>query len=166
MTSYPAYQALFHPAHLSPAIRVLRARNAPLILCFLHQSFKGQDYAPVSSGTRLTGQLIDFLETWDVGDDEGESSALGQPAEAKAARLIKEWVDQRYLTLYLDERGDDQHTLTPELESALTWVAAQLEKPAFVGTESRLLDIRQKLRELVQNTDDDWLTHAQAQTLG
>ena len=31
-----------------------------------------------------------------------------------------------------------------------------LQKPAFVGTESRFLDIVHKLRELVQNSDDDW----------
>ncbi len=162
MLPYPTYQALFHPTTPYPAIRVLRARQAPLILCFLHQSFKAEAYAPVISGVRLTGLLIDFLETWELGDEDGDATTLGQPVEAKAARLIKEWVEHRYLTLYSDEHGDDQHTLTPELETALQWVAGMLEKPTFVGTESRFLDIMQKLRELVQNTDDDWLKRVAA----
>ena len=49
MPTYPDYQAFFHPERGAAALRVLRARNAPLILCFLQQSFKAETYHPVIS---------------------------------------------------------------------------------------------------------------------
>ena len=154
---YPRYRALF-AADLAPvSVRVLRGRSAPLVLCFLQESFKTSGYAPVLAGTVLVGLLADFLEKWEPDtDDAGNLNALGTPAEERAARLLKDWVREGYLTLYTDEQGHDQHTLTPELETVLDWVQSLLQKPAFVGTESRFLDIVHKLRELVQNSADDW----------
>jgi hypothetical protein len=126
------------------------------VLCFLQQSFKTGDYSPVLSTEKLAGNLALFLEDEQVADAEGDLSTLGLSCEEQAALLLKKWVRAGYLTLYTDEHGTDQHTLTPELESVLDWVHSLLDKPAHVGTESRFLDIMHKLRELVQNSDDDW----------
>jgi len=155
---YPLYRNLFSADRAPAAIRVLRSREAPLVLCFLQENFKASNYAPALATDKLVGQLADFLETWDVsgGDDEGDLTALGLSFTERAAKLVKEWVRKSYLTLYTDEQGTDQHTLTPELEGVLDWVQSLLQKPAFVGTESRFLDILHKLRELVQNSADDW----------
>ena len=155
---YQHYRQLFSFERPRPPIRLLRSRNAALVLCFLQESFKGGSYAPVLAGDKLTTQLADFLETHQAGDAEGDLSTLGLPYEEQAAQLLKKWVRDGYLTLYTDEHGADQHTLTPELESVLDWVHSLLDKPAHVGTESRFLDIMHKLRELVQNADDDWRT--------
>ena len=120
MSAYPRYRALFAADHAPVSIRVLRSRSAPLVLCFLQESFKKGSSAPVLAGEKLTGLLADFLETWEPDtDDEGNLATLGIPAEERAARLLKDWVREGYLTLYTDEQGTDQHTLTPELESAL-----------------------------------------------
>ena len=155
---YPRYRTLFSPDRPAAPMRLLRSRNAPLVLCFLQESFKTGNYAPVVSGDKLTDLLANFLETWQTGDDEGDLPTLGLPYEDQAAQLLKKWVRDGYLTLYADEHGADQHTLTPELESVLDWVHSLLDKAAFVGTESRFLDIMHKLRELVQNSADDWRT--------
>lgn len=154
--SYQLYRSLFHPERTPVAIRVLRSHNAPLVLCFLQESFKSSSYAPVLASDKLTGRLADFLETWGHEEDEGDLSQLGTSTEERAVKLVKDWVRAGYLTLYTDERGTDQHTLTPELESVLDWVATLLNKPSFVGTESRFLSIVHQLRELVQNSTDDW----------
>ncbi len=158
MPAYPDYRRLFSAEHAPASIRVLRGHEAPLVLCFLQEHFKGGSYAPTVSNDRLVGQLADFLETHDLSglSDEGDLAVLGLSWAERAARLVKEWVRKSYLTLYTDEQGTDQHTLTPELESALDYVQSLLNKPAFVGTESRFLDILHKLRELVQNSADDW----------
>ena len=108
------------------------------------------------AGEKLSVLLADFLEDEQTGDAEGDLITLGLPYDDQAAQLLKKWVRHGYLTLYTDEHGTDQHTLTPELESVLDWVHSLLDKPAHVGTESRFLDILHKLRELVQNSDDDW----------
>ena len=154
--SYPRYRALFSPDRPAVSVRLLRSRNAPLVLSFLQESFKAGGYAPVLAGDQLTGLLADFLETWQAGDDEGDLTTLGLPYEDQAAQLLKKWVRDGYLTLYTDEHGADQHSLTPEVESVLDWTHALLDRPAHVGTESRFLDILHKLRELVQNSDDNW----------
>jgi len=139
---------------------VLRSHEAPLVLCFLQENFKAGNYTPALATDKLVGQLADFLETWDVSgsDDEGDLTALELSFTERAAKLVKEWVRKSYLALYTDEQGTDQHTLTPELESVLDWVQLLLNKPTFVGTESRFLDILHQLRELVQNSADDWQT--------
>ncbi|TVT41854.1 DUF3375 domain-containing protein [Hymenobacter setariae] len=155
---YPRYRALFSPDRPAVFVRLLRSRNAALVLCFLQESFKAGSYAPVLSGEKLNGLLADFLEVNQAGDEEGDLTILGLPYEDQAAQLLKKWIRDGFLTLYTDEHGADQHTLTPELENVLDWVHALLDKPAHVGTESRFLDILHKLRELAQNTDTDWRT--------
>lgn len=154
---YVDYRKLFSPERPSAAVRLLRSQNAPLVLCFLQQSFKAGNYSPVLASEELARDLAEFLETEQAGDaEEGDLTTLGLPYDEQAAQLLKKWVRHGYLTLYTDEHGTDQHTLTPELESVLDWVHSLLDKPAHVGTESRFLDIMHKLRELVQNSDDDW----------
>ncbi len=153
---YSRYRALFSSERPAVFVRLLRSRNAPLVLCFLQESYKAGSYTPEVSGEKLNGLLADFLEEHQAGDEEGDLTTLGLPYEDQAAQLLKKWVRDGYLTLYADEHGADQHTLTPELESVLDYVQALLDKPAHVGTESRFLDILHKLRELVQNTGDDW----------
>ncbi|WP_375418689.1 DUF3375 family protein [uncultured Hymenobacter sp.] len=156
--SYPLYRSLFSADRAPAAVRVLRSRSAPLVLCFLQEMFKAGSYTPVLANDKLTSQLADFLETQGLTgqEEEGDLSGLGISFEDQAPRLLKHWVREGYLTLYTDEQGTDQHTLTPELESVLDWVHSLLQKPSFVGTESRFLDILHKLRELVQNSADDW----------
>lgn len=162
MSSYPRYRALFDsarpvvPTQFTVPIKVLKRQQAPLILCFLRESFKTGDYSPVLPGEKIVGQLTSFLETWEPEEDEEGVLTLGLPCEERAARLLKDWVREGYLTLYSDDNGEDQHSLTPELESVLDWVHSLLDKPAHVGTESRFLDIMHKMRELVHNSADDW----------
>ncbi|TGE23864.1 DUF3375 family protein [Hymenobacter aquaticus] len=156
MPTYPDYQAFFHPERGAASLRVLRARNAALILCFLQQSFKAETYNPVISHAVLLAQLTDFLQDWNITGEEGDVAALSAAPEEKAAKFLRDWVQQGYLTLYTDDQGEDQHCLTPALESVLDWVTSQLTKRSFVGTESRFLDILQKLRELVRESQNDW----------
>ncbi len=153
--SFLLYRNLFAAERAPASVRVLRSHNAPLVLCFLQENFKGSPYTSVLANDQLIGRLADFLETCGF-SEEGDLALLGLTFEERAAKLVKDWVRAGYLSLYTDELGTDQHTLTPELESALDWVASVLNKPSFVGTESRFLNILHQLRELVQNSADDW----------
>lgn len=156
--NYTRYRTLFSPDRPAVFVRLLRSRNAALVLCFLQESFKAASYSPELAGEKLAYLLAEFLENNQVSDDDGDLATLGLPYEDQAAHLLRKWVRDGYLTLYTDEHGADRHTLTPELESVLDWVHSLLDKPAHVGTESRFLDILHKLRELVQNSGDDWRT--------
>lgn len=162
--NYPRYQAFFSVDRVPVPIKVLRSRNPALVLCFLQEAFKAEQYSPTLAHERLTGNLADFLETWIATDDEfAEESGLASVVmgvEEKAEKLIKDWVREGYLTLFTNDQGDDLHSLTPDMETVLDWVASLMQKRSLVGTESRFLDIVQKLRELVQNTSDDWRVKA------
>ncbi len=152
---YPEYKKLFQTESNTIAIKILRARNTALILCFLQESFKAKNYSPTISSDILINQLVDFLENWGVSDEE-DLATNTLNIEDKAAKYIKDWVKEGYLSLYSDDAGQDLHSLTPDIESVLDWVATLMKKRNFIGMESRFLDIFYKLRELVQNTDDDW----------
>ncbi|MBN8823355.1 MULTISPECIES: DUF3375 family protein [unclassified Spirosoma] len=158
--NYAGYQAFFNAERVPVPIKVLRSRNPALVLCFLQEAFKADHYSPTLTHERLTVNLADFLETWLATDDElpeeGSLASVVMGVEEKAEKLIKDWVREGYLTLYTNDQGDDLHSLTPDMETVLDWVASLMQKRSFVGTESRFLDILQKLRELVQNTSDDW----------
>ena len=152
--TYTDYKKLFNSEN--PSIKVLRARNAPLILCFLQKSFKAKDYTPTIANEKLVGLLADFLESWQIGEDEDDLAGFILSGEEKAIKFIKDWVKDGYLSLYTDDSGQDLHSLTPEIETVLDWVVSLMQKRSFVGTESRFLDIFHKLRELIQNTSEDW----------
>ncbi|RCR71470.1 DUF3375 domain-containing protein [Larkinella punicea] len=155
---YPKYQAFFNPERTPVPLKVLRARTAPLILSFLQENFKNTDYTPALTNERLVNNLADFLETWNTRDDEGDLASAVLGFDDRAAKFIRDWVREGYLTLYSDDQGQDMHSLTPDMENVLDWVASLMRKQSFVGTESRFLDIVNKLRDLVQNTSEDWQT--------
>ena len=150
---YIKYQNLLNTAI---PLKLLRAKNAPLILCFLEAMFKSKDYTITLSNETLIGSLADFLEDEDISEEEGDLANLKLNYEEKSTKYIKDWVREGYLSLYTDDQGQDLHSLTPEMESVLEWISSLLQKRSFVGTESRFLDIFSKLRELVQNTSENW----------
>ena len=155
--NYPRYQSFFAADRTPVPIRVLRSRNPALVLCFLQEAFKADNYTPILTNERLVGSLADFLETWgDADEDDSDLTSVVMSFEEKAAKRIRDWVREGYLTLYTNDQGDDIHSLTPDMETVLDWVTSLMHKRSFVGTESRFLDIVQKLRELVQNTSEDW----------
>jgi len=133
-------------------VKVFRSRNPALLLCFLQESFRDSDDTTTLSNYVLTDKLADFMETWASAGEETDLSGAAMTPEEKATKLIKDWVRDGYLTLYTDDQGEDLHSLTPEMENVMDWVASLMQKRTFVGTESRFLDIIHKLRELVQNT--------------
>lgn len=155
--SFLKYQSFFSTEKPLIPIKVLRARNVALILSFLQENFKeNNNYSPSISNEVLVFKLIDFLDTWSIGEVEGDISEFGMSFEDKAVKYIKDWVKEGYLSLYTDDMGQDLHSLTPEIEGVLDWVDSSMKKKSFVGTESRFLDILHKLQELVQNTSEDW----------
>jgi len=155
------YQSFFNADKTPTAVKVLRARNVSLILSFLKENFKENDYSPSISNEILIDKLTDFLDTWNIGEEDGDISGLGLSYEEKATKYIKDWVKEGYLSLYTDDQGQDLHSLTPEMESVLDWIDSLMKKKSFVGTESRFLDILHKLQELVQNTSEDWQVKVQ-----
>jgi hypothetical protein len=137
----------------SPAIRMVRAKNAPLIASFLFLAFKQENKFSVPED-RLLDKLADYLRYIEfVADDEYEILASDDYLD-KARKLVQKWTDFEYLRNYHDEDGAVVYELTSSSEKALDWICS-LEKKEFVGTESKFKSIFSKLKELVEYSTVD-----------
>src|ERR1700733_288772 len=132
----------------SPAWRLLRAENAPLVLSFLQQVFVNDNVRSIPAG-ELASRLDDEL----FGLNERTPGSF--PKQARA--YLDDWASPQsgWLRKYYPEGTDEPHfDATPAVEKALQWVRALRERE-FVGTESRLNTIFELLRQIVFGTESD-----------
>ncbi len=136
----------------SPAWRLLRADNAPLVLSFLHQVFVADNVRSVSA-TELVSRLDD--ELYAVNQRESEQGGRQFPKAAKA--YLDDWAapEAGWLRKYYPDGTDEPHyDATPAVEKALQWIQGLGERE-FVGTESRLNVIFELLRQIAFGTEPD-----------
>jgi flagellar motility protein MotE (MotC chaperone) len=133
----------------SPAWRLLRADNAPLMLSFFARVFVDDNIRSIS-GPDLVSKLDD--ELYALNEQLGDGTF---PRPAKG--YLDDWAapDAGWLRKYYPEGSDEPHfDATPAVEKALTWVKG-LRTRSFVGTESRLNTIFSLLREMVFGAETD-----------
>ncbi|HLQ54281.1 MAG TPA: DUF3375 domain-containing protein [Streptosporangiaceae bacterium] len=136
----------------SPAWRLLRADNAPLVLSFLHRVFVTDNVRSISA-TQLASRLDDELYALNQRDSERGGRTF--PKQAKA--YLDDWAaaEAGWLRKYYPEGTDEPHyDATPAVEKALHWIQS-LHEREFVGTESRLKVIFDLLRQIVFGTEAD-----------
>jgi hypothetical protein len=136
----------------SPAWRLLRADNAPLVLSFLGQVFVDDNVRDISAS-----QLISRL------DDElfALNERLGEGTYPKSAKAyLDDWSapEAGWLRKFYPLGSDEPHyDATAAVERAVAWVRG-LRDRAFVGTESRLNTVFELLRQLVFGSETDGQT--------
>jgi hypothetical protein len=136
----------------SPAWRLLRADNAPLVLSFLHRVFVA-DNARSVSGAELASRLDD--ELYALNQRDGEQGGRRFPKGARA--YLDDWAapGAGWLRKFYPDGTDEPHyDATPAVEKALQWLESLRERE-FVGTESRLKVIFELLRQIVFGTEPD-----------
>ena len=135
----------------SATIKLLRAKNAPLILSFLQREFKATNRLVIAN-YELVNKLADYLEALHYLDEDDPYENMLQ----RAKQYIDDWCNEenRYLRKFPDETGESVHELTSDTEKAFQWIES-LDKKEFIGTESRFLDIFAKLRELIEHSSAD-----------
>jgi hypothetical protein len=133
----------------SPAWRLLRADNAPLILSFLGRVFVEENVRDIAA-SQLISQLDDELFAL--------NERLGDGTYPKAARAyLDDWSapEAGWLRKYYPPGSDEPHyDATPAVEKAVAWVR-RLRDRSFVGTESRLNTVFELLRQLVFGLQTD-----------
>lgn len=130
------------------AWKLLRAKNAPLILSFLGRFFIEDNHGAVSA-TVLLSELDDHL--YDL-----EESAPGVYDRAPQAYL-DDWSDPARGWLrkfYPHDSEEVYYDATPSVEKAYRWVQ-DLGQRSFVGTESRLHTLVELLRQMVYGSEAD-----------
>lgn len=131
-----------------PAWRLLRVRNAPLVLSFL-----GGFFIDGNRGATPAGELVAALDDqlYAIHRTDPERFA-GEPAA-----YLEDWAsaERAWLRRFYPAGSDEVHyEATPALEKAYRWVEA-LQTRAFVGTESRLHILVELLRQMVHGSETD-----------
>lgn len=130
----------------SAILRLLRSRNAALILSFLHKQFKVTQRVSVAQ-PELETKLGDYLEFL---REIYPSFCPQSPKE-----YLSEWCDNQLLRKTFDSSDDPIFTLTPAAEKAITWLEDLQQRDEFVGTESRFLQIFSLLKEIRDHSTTD-----------
>ncbi len=152
MSVVPSFDEIAWLRDNSPAWRLLRADNAPLVLSFLHRVFVTDNVRSISA-TQLASRLDDELYALNQRDSERGGRTF--PKRAKA--YLDDWAaaEAGWLRKYYPEGTDEPHyDATPAVEKALHWIQS-LQEREFVGTESRLKVIFDLLRQIVFGTEAD-----------
>ena len=131
----------------NPALRIISADSAPLLLSFFHRVFIEPNRRSIPHEELLSLLEDELFRLREIhGDDIPKMTAK---------QYLAQWCDNNaYLSKRYPERGDEPiYDLTPSVAKAMEWVADLKPKP-FVGTESRLLTVFNLLREINSKASD------------
>ncbi|WP_154859663.1 DUF3375 domain-containing protein [Cyclobacterium xiamenense] len=137
-------------------LKLLRARNLPLIISFLYREYKVGEQISIPY-QHLVQRLADFLDEIEYRDedDEVKSDRLILAFDEKAKLYIDRWIDANYLRNMMDDaRKEPLVFLSKHVERAFQ-VFELLKDREFVGTESKFKDIFTKLRDIIENANPD-----------
>lgn len=132
-----------------PALKLLAADNAPLIISFLFKVFVEPNIRALPF-SELQSRLGDYIFKL----REIHGSEL-YPRSAK--EYLDDWAnpEKGILRKFYPPQGDEaEYDLTPAAAQAIDWLQGLAEKQ-FVGTESRLLTVFDLLHDIVQRTEKD-----------
>ncbi|MDI9637136.1 DUF3375 domain-containing protein [Geitlerinema splendidum] len=140
------YEQIKRELETSATLKLLRSRNAALVLSFLHKQFKVTQQVSVAQ-LELEAKLGDYVEfLQDIYPDLYPRS----PKE-----YLSEWCDDQLLRKTFDNSDDPVFTLTPAAEKAIAWLEDLQQRDEFVGTESRFLQIFSLLKEIQDRSTTD-----------
>lgn len=139
----------------SPAVQIIRMRNAPWVIPFLFKAFKTENRLTLPEPT-LINLLAEELRfhSEDIEDLEEARIEFGEDEGSRARKYLLNWVQKRLLQDFPDSDAVTQYQLSAHTEKLFQWLQS-LEKRQFVGTESRFRFLFQTLREMVEYTEDD-----------
>ncbi len=131
-----------------PTLQLLRAQNAPMVMAFLHRTFKREHKVTIPEG-QLRAALTAYL------DELREEAPLAYPKSS--VEYLADWCDEGHGFLrryYGNDANEPLFELTTGSEKALLWLES-LREARFVGTESRLESIFTGLDEILKYASAD-----------
>ena len=139
----------------SPAVQIIRMRNAQWVIPFLFKAFKTENILSLPEPA-LISLLAEELRNHSEGIEDLEEARIefGEDEESRARKYLLNWVQRRLLQDFPDGDAVTQYQLSAHTEKLFQWLVS-LEKRQFVGTESRFRFLFQTLREMVEYTEDD-----------
>lgn len=138
------------------SLRVLRAKNAPLIVSFLHREFKSQNQLSVPYPV-LQARLADYLEmiNYTVDQEEDSKGVLLLDYQDRAKAYLDNWTEQYFIRIQVDSTLGEQQVVLSRYMEKVFQVLELLQEKTFVGTESKFKDLFAKLNKLVEMANPD-----------
>lgn len=137
------YISLLLKNHTS--IRLLKADNAPLIISFLFSAFK-EEFTYSEDGGILEKELNNRLSDTLYVLNEADTIYPKRSSE-----YLTDWSNAGFLRKYPGSTDEYLYELTPAAELVFKWMD-NLEKREFIGTESRLKYLFERMEQLVGKT--------------
>jgi hypothetical protein len=130
-------------------VKLITADNAPLVISFLFKTFK-QSQSNIISNAIPERDLVTLLTDHLYLINKDEILYPKQPKD-----YLNDWTNIGFLRKYPGTGDEFLFELTPATENGFKWIDS-LEKPEFVGTDSRLKTLFEKLKELATKTTRDY----------
>ncbi|WP_126973742.1 DUF3375 domain-containing protein [Gynurincola endophyticus] len=139
----------------SPALQMLRLKNAHWVLPFLYQIFKIDQKSTVTEEVLVQALSFHLQQQEDDADILQETHIeFGDDDEARSRKYLTSWVQKRILQDTPDAEGVIHYQLSAYTEKVFQWLQ-QLQERQFVGTESRFKMMFHHLKDLVEYTEDN-----------
>jgi hypothetical protein len=140
----------------SPAIQLIRLRNAHWVLPFLNKVFQSDNTRFSISETQLLQWLTETLLNQENGQEDLEEAKilLGETEEIKSRKYLLDWVQKRILQDYTDDQGNTVYQLSSYSVKVFQWIQT-LQMRGHVGAESKFKMVFNSLRDILENTEDD-----------
>lgn len=142
----------------SPSLELLQTKHRSLTIPFLVHAFKQTE----TSHTQLVFEsiLVDYFKYIDYQEESEDLMINTESLEIKAKRKIKEWRGAGFLDQYMVDTGLVTYELSQYSLRTLDWIEDQ-KRTAFVGTESKFKSVYDKIKDLLEYTDDNLLKRKQ-----
>lgn len=132
----------------SPSVAILKAKNRDLLIPFLVKVFKeGESLVSLES---IHSQLADYLAFLRAVEQDNSIDNY----HSKARDYIREWAKEGFISNYENKNGEISYELSFHTSKTIDWLMS-LQKQDFVGAESKFKDVFQKLKDLVEFTNED-----------
>jgi len=140
------YEQIKYELDTSATLKLLKSRNVAFIVSFLHKQFKKTHKISIPQF-----ELEEKLESYsEYLQDIYPDMSLQSP---KA--YLNDWCNHHWMRKTFTSSDEPVFSLTPETERAIAWLEELQQREAFVGTESRFLQILGLLKEIQDRSTVD-----------
>lgn len=153
------YRTLYVFLQQSLSLKLLRSGHAAMSISFLYKTFRQPNRIAIPL-EELTQKLADYLSAIGFLEDNEEQQTLSYISSdyyERAAGYLKKWAEEenKFLFINIDDKTHEPYATLSRHTEKVFQAMELLRDKEFVAAESKLLDLFDKVQELVQQTTTD-----------
>jgi hypothetical protein len=143
----------------SPALKLLRSGNAAMCVTFLYKQFREQNVISIPL-QELSFHLADYLVAlnyFDAEQPEPTLDILGMDYQERAMIYLNRWASEenKFILINLEEKTHEPYATLSKYTEKVFQALEILKDRDFVATESKFIDLFDKVQELVSSSISD-----------